>query len=235
MQITITTANNVELQYDVASVGDRVVSGIIDGLIQFSYVVLVSLVDGWVDLGLTVVVILFLPFVLYHLLCEILLDGRSFGKMAVGLQVAKLDGTEPTVGSYLLRWIVLPIDSLFLVGLLVLVINGKGQRLGDLAAGTTVIKVRRRMRLEEALLPRLAAEYTPTYPQVLRLSDRDVAIIRDVWSAGTAQSSRRTLTALAEHVAAVMGVDSAATRSPQEFLSTVLRDHTYLTQGTEPV
>src|SRR5512133_2809984 len=161
MDITITTAHNVEIDYNVASLGDRVLANIVDVVIQGAYYLLVlsavtgflSTLDTGAEVLIPLLVILWVAPLLYPLLCEVFLNGQTFGKKAMSTRVVKLDGTQPTLGNYLLRWLLLPIDGFFLLGLLVLAVNGRGQRLGDLAAGTTVIKVRSRMRLLEAMLP----------------------------------------------------------------------------------
>ena len=50
-------------------------------------------------------VILYLPFFFYDFLCEIFLNGQSIGKKILKIKVVKIDGTQPGLGSYFLRWI----------------------------------------------------------------------------------------------------------------------------------
>ncbi len=100
-------------------------------------------------------VILFLPLFFYHLLCETYLNGQSFGKKIMKMRVVKLDGTQAGIGSYFLRWILAPIDIYFTygsVGLVTMIVNGKGQRLGDLAAHTTVVKLKAETKLDDTIL-----------------------------------------------------------------------------------
>ena len=61
----------------------------------------------------------------------------------------RLDGTRPGLGDYVLRWLLRPIEVIaFTSGVrqpcITILLNGKGQRLGDLAAGTTVVSLLRR-------------------------------------------------------------------------------------------
>lgn len=60
----------------------------------------------------------------------------------INIRVVKVDGSTPSIGSYLLRWLLFPIDGPITsgLGLLVVLLNKNNQRLGDLAAGTMVIK-----------------------------------------------------------------------------------------------
>lgn len=61
-----------------------------------------------------------------------------------------------------------------------MLINGKGQRLGDLAANTTVIKLKQDIKLEEIIIPQTAQNYEVKFPQVSLLSENDIQIIKDV-------------------------------------------------------
>ena len=67
-----------------------------------------------------------------------------------------------------------PIDVFFTygsVGIITMLINGKGQRLGDLAGNTTVIKLKSEVKLEEILIPKLAQNYEVKFPQVSLLTE----------------------------------------------------------------
>lgn len=68
---------------------------------------------------------------------------RTVGRSILGLTVVRIDGSPCTVGDAVRRTALLPIDFLplgFLLGGAVAYSTGYGQRLGDLAAGTTVVK-----------------------------------------------------------------------------------------------
>ena len=231
MYVRVQTAQNVEIDYEVAGIGERVLAGLLDELIQWGYIfgVLIILSELDVEITTALSVILYLPFVLYHPVCEIFLDGQSFGKKARSIKVVKLDGSLPTIASYLLRWLLKPIDFFFALGLLVMAINGKGQRLGDLAAGTTIVKLKPRVTLEDTLLPEIEEDYQPRFPEVARLSDRDVALIKEIVDTGVRAEDPAMLRALDRRIKQVLGIES--TMPPHEFLSVVLKDYTYYTQG----
>lgn len=242
MAVTVETTQNVAIHYEVASIGERILAVIVDYAIIVAYIFLIiELIDafnlegGFGDVG---ALVFYLPLFFYDPVCEIFFNGQSFGKKAMRIRVVKLDGSEPTLGSYLLRWMLRLVDSfpppLYMVGLFVVAVSGKGQRLGDMAAGTTVIKLKPRVLLEDVLMPERESSYTPRYLEVTKLSDRDIAIIRDVWTASRKQSTRATVNALATRVATVIGVDEAlVAQSPDAFLETVIRDYAYLTSGDE--
>lgn len=251
--IRIHTTQNVTLEYEVASIGSRIVATLLD------YLVMAAWVGGWFfliykvasldhsskgsgDLDWSspagIVVILILAFILgppifYFLLAEIFMGGQSLGKKALDLRVVRLDGTAPRVGDYFLRWLLRLVDFGFgngLVAVITIAINGKGQRLGDLAAGTTVINVRPRT----AALPQLAdlaaaatpLGYQPVFPQAVDLSDHDVALLRQLLSRSLQQENFLLLHETALKIKQLLGVHSDL--GDEAFLRTVLRDHAHL-------
>ena len=240
--IEIQTAQNVNIEYPVASVGDRVVAAIIDQLIMFGYIIAIIFLYIWL-LDLTsgsafyfpvaYFVILFLPVFFYHLLCEIYLNGQSFGKKIMKMRVVKLDGRQAGIGSYFLRWILAPIDIYFTygsVGLVTILISGKGQRLGDLAANTTVVKLKAEAKLDDTILRATPVNYEVKFPQVSVLTDKDISIVKAVldmnYKNPDVMMYERMLQKAKEAVEKKTGISS--TLRPITFLDTVLKDYNYL-------
>jgi hypothetical protein len=119
----------------------------------------------------------------FDLICEIWLNGQSIGKRARNIKVIKLDGSAPTIGAYILRWIFRIIDfSIFgqWVGVVAIAAGGKGQRLGDMVAGTTVVRIEPKVSLDALRQPVLDEAYEVMIPEVSLLSDADIEIIRQV-------------------------------------------------------
>ena len=182
----------LHIEYPVASVGDRVVAGLIDQLIMIGYFIAIIFFYIWLlnvtegssfSYPVAYFVILFLPLFFYHLLCETYLNGQSFGKKLMKMRVVKLDGTQAGIGSYFLRWILAPIDIYFTygsVGLVTMIVNGKGQRLGDLAAHTTVVKLKAETKLDDTILRATPVNYEVKFPQVSALSDKDISLVKEV-------------------------------------------------------
>jgi len=79
----------------------------------------------------------------YYFAGEGFMGGRTVGKALLGLKVVQADGAAPTPGKIAVRTILRLVDALpllYLVGFVcVLVTGAKAQRLGDMAAGTTVV------------------------------------------------------------------------------------------------
>lgn len=240
--IEIETTQNVKIDYPVASIGERVVASIIDALIVIGYIILVFItyfaaLDAFGSseyfFSIAFFIFLFLPAFFYHLLCEIFLNGQSFGKKIMKLRVVKTDGSQAGIGSYFLRWILRPIDIDFTYGavaLVTLLINGKGQRLGDIAAGTTVIKLKTETKLEDTVLYRTPTGYTIKYPQVSSLSDKDIRVIKEVLDLRYRRMDNiayeKVLFKAKETIEKKLGVNTTLTAV--DFLEVILKDYNFL-------
>ncbi|MDT3696874.1 MAG: RDD family protein [Ignavibacterium sp.] len=240
-KIGIETTQNVDINYRIASLGDRVIAQILDTLIIWGY--FFALIILWIYLfdsysnspyfyPVALFIILFLPAFLYDFIFEVFFNGQSLGKKIMKIKVVKIDGTQPGIGSYFLRWILKPIDVFFTYGavaIITILINGKGQRLGDLAANTTVIKIKAYVKLEDILVPELKENYNTEYPQVSVLSDNDIQIIKDVLSHKVDTNQivyQNLIDKTKERIALKMGVEPDT--NGIRFLNTVIRDYTHL-------
>jgi uncharacterized RDD family membrane protein YckC len=77
----------------------------------------------------------------YYIVCEAA-TGATLGKRMVGIRVVGEDGDHVTFGAAVLRNLLRVIDALFfyLVGFLFALLSTRGQRLGDRAAHTIVVR-----------------------------------------------------------------------------------------------
>jgi len=115
-KIQIETSQNVTIEYELASIGDRVVAQLLDFLILSGYMIglvllmyLLNSAGGFFG-GIAFWIILYLPVFFYDLLLETFLNGQSFGKKIRKIKVVKVDGSQPTFISYFLRWILKTVD-----------------------------------------------------------------------------------------------------------------------------
>ena len=234
-QIGIETAQNVVVHQEVASIGDRIIAYILDTLILLAWVfvcvmlVMISAVtlENPIVIGL-LFVIGGLPYMFYHLICEVTMDGQSIGKRSQKIKVARMDGGQPRFGQYLLRWILRPIDGFYWIGMVVILINGKGQRLGDLAAGTTVVSLKPRLRLQDTLMTQLKPEHQVRFPEAVRLSDAQAALIKEVLNNTQVKDRWKIVEEMAAKVRMAIG-NSGEGMKAFEFLRAVLEDYVYLT------
>jgi uncharacterized RDD family membrane protein YckC len=139
------TPEAVALRADLAGIGSRFAAALLDGVIQsvvlFALGVSAAEVEG--DAGLIILVISsFAMLILYPMVLEGATGGKTIGKMALRIRIVKADGTPITAAAVVIRNLFRVVDILpavYAVGLITMVITPRGQRLGDLAAGTVAI------------------------------------------------------------------------------------------------
>ena len=226
----IITGQYVRLQPTVASVGDRILAQILDWIILFAYVMLAIIIAAdiikteWYYIITIGVIPLF-----YTLLMEIFNQGQSVGKMIMNMQVVKLDGSRPTMSAYLMRWLLFLIDGPLTsyMGLLVMVLTRNNQRLGDLAAGTVVIKKQKYKKIQISLdeYDYLSKGYVPRYPQAADLSLEQIDIITHTLSIQQSDFAERT-TQLARKVCEKLAIERKET-DDTAFLRRIVRDYQY--------
>lgn len=233
MQVHVRTTQNVFIHYPVASLGDRILAYLIDLLIMIVYIVV--LLALYIRLNMVIVwvwvVTMGIPFLLYHLLFEIFMNGQSPGKRVLNIKVLRLDGTPATVGDYLLRWLFAFIDIRILSGLiavLVIGIGGKGQRLGDLVAGTTVVKLVEETQITAArvFVPG-DASYIPSFAQVIQLTEHDIELVQQALEVNRDTGNAQPVMAVTERIKTLLSIQTDL--PPVKFLYTIIKDFQHLT------
>ncbi len=233
--ISITTPQNIELEYDLASLGERILGRIIDGLVIAGYVGLIiaafSLGNYWEANGLPIIItFLCLPVVFYDLVSEILLNGQSVGKKAMGIKVISLNGDQASTGQYMIRWLFRLVDfsiSGSLVALITVAATEKHQRVGDIIAGTTLVKTKPRTAFTQTLYtPVPQTNYIPTYPEVIHLSDGDIQLVKEVLI--NVQKSGNTMLALQAMQKIEQTLHIMSQHEPVTFLYAVMSDYNHL-------
>ena len=231
----IETAQNITITQNVAGVGERILAYLIDGLIMISYAIVLTFIMGSMEFSQgeewVFLLAVGLPIFLYFLVWESLWDGQSPGKAVLKLRVVKLDGSKPAFSNFLVRWLLRIIDitiSSGSVAVVTILFNGRGQRLGDLAAGTTVISEKPRAAFQHTLLVEIPEDYQPTYPQVTVLSDHDAQNIKNLYESSIQNSNYNIIRSLSEKVSQLL--DVTPEQKPTDFLKTVIKDYNYFTQ-----
>lgn len=232
----IETAQNITIQQNVAPLTTRIGAYIIDALVVGLYMVVVYMIIAAMDFNTSALYIMFylvlgLPAFLYSLLFETLNNGQTIGKNISSIRVTKLDGSKPTFGNFLIRWVLRMIDINLASGsvaLLTILLNGKGQRLGDIAAGTTVISEKRNVSIEDTLSVDIPENYVPTYPQVTLLNDNDIQTIKELYRKAIHRENHNTIIKLNDKIINITGITTDM--KPLEFVNTVILDYNYYTQ-----
>ncbi|HEY8513095.1 MAG TPA: RDD family protein [Cyclobacteriaceae bacterium] len=229
--IRVRTTQNVFIEYPVASLGDRMLAFFIDAIILTAYNFVCYFILKEYTFSTTVRVLLItVPFLLYHPVFEILMNGQTPGKRQMRIKVVNLDGSSPTIGGYLMRWLFRLVEVFILRGALAIVTiaaNGKGQRLGDIAAGTSVVKLVPAEATRSANVFATPEEgYEPTFPQAAQLNDSDMEVIYQALEVNRDTGNASPANLLSEKVKSLLGVETDM--PPVKFLYTIIKDHNQL-------
>ena len=147
--LVVSTPERVSFDYQVAGLGTRAIAQLLDLLILICVLIAVFIVASAASVlgtGTAILILAIGAFVVifgYFWLSEALWSGQTIGKKAFRLRAVGDRGEPLTFVQAAIRNIVRVIDFLpygYGVGLIVLFAHGKGKRLGDLAAGTIVVK-----------------------------------------------------------------------------------------------
>ncbi|OIV41307.1 RDD family protein [Flavobacterium johnsoniae] len=243
-ELSINTTQNVKINFIAATVGERLGAYFIDLGIKLSYIIVVSLiVFYWLNLGQvldgldpwsrgSIFLILYFPLIIYSITLESIFEGQSFGKKLVKIKVVKIDGYQAGFGDYLMRWFFRIIDfTLFygLVALIAIVSSKKGQRLGDMAAGTAVITLKNKINISHTILEEIGEAYVPTYPLVIKLSDNDMRIIKETYHKAIAKNDHEIIFKLVAKIESVTGIKNQSGNN-SDFIRVVLKDYNFYTQ-----
>ena len=178
------------------------------------------------------------------------MNGQTIGKKIMSIRVISMDGGEPTLGQYLIRWITKLFEWPFLFGYIVgdesmiiaylvitailgigvvipIAVSQKSQRLGDLAAGTVVVNSKSAMSVDDTVFMELNEEnYKPAFPEVMRLSDGDINTIKSVLTQAQKSGNTEMCHRVEWKVKEVLSIRSDM--SGMEFLEKLLTDYNYL-------
>ncbi|MEJ2003913.1 MAG: RDD family protein [Cyclobacteriaceae bacterium] len=229
--IQIQTTQNVGIQYAVAGLGERIGAFLLDAVLVAAYMIIMSLILD--SLSINVIwlqILLYLPAFFYHLICETLFDGQSIGKRQLGIKVVRLDGKPVTFGNYILRWMLRIIDISLTSGaaaLLSIAVTKEGQRLGDLAAGTTVIQLKTRQQVDShQIIERMDPDYEPVFMQASRLAPKDIELIRQALASYKATGNAKPIVAIVKKLKEHLEIESD--QPPVSLLYTILKDYSFL-------
>ena len=178
----------------------------------------------------------FFVFAFYHLAFEILNNGQSPGKQILKIKVVTLHGRTAKSQDYFLRWIFRPLEitgCLGIISMLYISSTEKNQRIGDMLAQTTVIKLRNNNMYDlNALVKMGEKERKVKYPKVTMYNDTDMMLVKDAmkrYKKYATDENKEFLTTLAQKIAQDLDVN-LDTRRQNQFLETVLYDYISLTR-----
>ena len=243
-ELSINTTQNVTINFTAASIGHRILAFGVDLLILLAYITSIGLLfyytgfaeivenmDGWSQRAVQSIVLL--PIMFYSLIFETFFEGQSLGKKLVRIKVVKIEGYQASFGDYLIRWLFRLIDIIIssgVIGFISIIMNKKAQRLGDMAAGTSVITLRNNVTISSTILEEINNDYKPTYPLVIKLSDNDVRIVKENFIRAKAGNDIELLAKLTEKIESVSGIKNQS-GNHVDFINTIIKDYNYYTQS----
>ncbi len=240
--IQIVTPQNVLIEHELASVVLRALAFLVDQIIitlflVFAFIFLqsFSFSEGLDELFLYIAVIPI--YFLYSLLFESFNYGQTLGKLLIGLKVRRLDGNEVTFTEAVTRWLMRVPDIFISAGALAAILIGsteRSQRLGDILAGTIVIRQVATAGITLEMLLKLSSteNYTPRYPQVLNLKETDVVLIKQAiirYGKYNNEAHVKAIDALVLRLKLVLGIEND-NQSKIDFLKTIIKDYIVLTR-----
>ena len=243
--IAINTSQNVNINFNTASIGERILAFVIDMMIKGAYLLvifwiffkllnlelLLSGLDNWSKMA--VFIILTLPIHIYTLVSESLMEGQTFGKKITKIKVVKIDGFQASFGDYLMRWFFRLVDvwsNSGVVGLVGMIVSKNNQRLGDVASGTAVISLKNKVNISHTILENLKEDYVPLFPQVIALTDNDVRIIKENYQKALKIDDRLVVSKLSTKIKEILKLEIDPTKmTERQFINVIIKDYNFYT------
>ena len=242
-QIAINSSQNVNINFNIANIGERIAAFMIDMAIKSAYYIVIYLLffrvfnlgivldkmDNWS--AAAVMIVITFPIQIYTLVCESMMEGQTFGKKLLQIKVVKIDGYQASFGDYLIRWFFRLIDmGIIFIGFFSMVISRNNQRLGGIASGTAVISLKNKINISHTILENLKEDYVPTFPQVIALSDNDVRIIKENFLKAQKVNDQVIIRKLGDKIKQILKLEIDKTRmTERQFIDTVIKDYNFYT------
>jgi uncharacterized RDD family membrane protein YckC len=254
--IQIGTAFNIDLEFEIAEFHKRLLAYIIDFglllifLLSMKYVMYNEFLFNWDESVGMDILIISLPMLLYSLLTELWFNGQTLGKKIMAIRVISLEGGEPTFGQFILRWVTRFFEwpfffgyiafstanllvYIFITGMLgiavviIVSVTNKNQRLGDMIAGTVVVNTKSALTVADTVFMQInTTDYKVMFPQVMRLSDRDINTIKGVLIQASKRNNYDMCNRVSMKIKEVLQIQSDM--HVDQFLEKLLADYNYL-------
>jgi uncharacterized RDD family membrane protein YckC len=232
--IDFRTSHNIVLSYPLAGPRQRIIAYAIDLIFVW---VLFAFSTSLLGSNLAVLYVLStFYFFLYHITFEVFKMGQSPGKMLLKIRVVSLDGKTPSLKQYIIRWSYRMIDILLTLGSLgtfAVISSPRGQRIGDLLAGTTVVNTSHQMFNNLEDLEKLNnTKRDIKYPNIVHYNDEEMLTVKAMlqrYRSFPNDDNADLIQDLASKIAKDLSIPHIK-GSKVDFLETVLSDYIVLTR-----
>jgi hypothetical protein len=181
------------------------------------------------------------------------MNGQSIGKKIFGIRVVNENGGRPGISQFIIRWLIRTGDYaiiaiillnvfilinkelfvflgasliLLLTDIILVVSSKKNQRLGDILAHTILVRTAARGSMEETVFMEVADNYVPAFPEIMKLSDKDINAIKSILDTARKKGDFKLAAMASEKIKSHLKITSLM--SPYDFLDTLLKDYNYL-------
>lgn len=244
-QIAINTSQNVNINFNSASIGDRILAFVIDLVIKAAYLLVMYFIffrifnldpylntlDNWSVAA--IMIFLTFPVHIYTLVTESLMEGQTVGKRLVRIKVVKIDGFQASFADYLMRWVFRLVDvysNSGVVGLVSMIVSRNNQRLGDIVAGTAVISLKSNVNISHTILEHITTDYAALFPQVIALTDNDVRIIKENYERAMKTGDRQIISRLTAKIKETLKLEALPDGlTERKFIATIIKDYNFYT------
>lgn len=156
---SISTPENVDLHLEIAGLGNRLLAQLVDSLINLLtafIVIIIALITGYLIstspldaqskniwygvLAMISIFIIFIQLNCYFIVFEAIWQGQTPGKKVAEIRVIEANGQPISWAGAIIRNLIRMVDQILFLGLLVMLFDKNERRLGDMAAGTIVIR-----------------------------------------------------------------------------------------------
>lgn len=261
--IRIATSFNIDVEFPSAPFHRRLFAWALDILVVFFYALIMLRVfsslggsggETTETANALCILFIYIPIVLYHLLCEVVFKGQSIGKRILQLKVINEYGGRPSVSQATIRWIIRTSDlmvlaivlnlmvpsgqtvqymwslgitfSLFITDIILVSVTPRQQRLGDILAHTMMIRTSQKAGIHDTIFQAVQEAYKPTFPQVMQLSDRDINALKSILDTAVKKRDHYLAERAAVKIKAHLHLETPM--DAYEFLETLLKDYNYL-------
>jgi uncharacterized RDD family membrane protein YckC len=247
--VKLDTGFNIEIDFTITPFHRRLFAWVIDLAIMFAYSWLLGVIFSFFEIPhftppTWLYVLVRLPILFYHLIFEIMMNGQSIGKKAMHIKVLTLDGGQPSLSQYIIRWMFRLIDFPTLIiasvvygmlpwwcfififsGLACVIFSKNSQRIGDLVAGTIIIDTKTRVFWQDTVFEELESSYQPRFQQVMQLSDKDINTLKSIIETVKKKSDYNLSMRIGERIKSKLHIESD--QDSLDFLETLLKDYNY--------
>jgi uncharacterized RDD family membrane protein YckC len=235
-KVAIRTAQNVAIDFPIASIGQRMLGVFIDLVVMGVGIFILMII--LVAVNPNFVYFVFAIFLFYTPVSEMLMSGQTLGKKLASTRVVNIYGKAPGILDILIRWAFRMVDiwfSLGAVGIIFISTTTRGQRLGGILSNTMVVSLKGELELGLNDILRIAdrSKHQPIYAEVYRFKEEEMLTVKNVidrFERFHNDAHGKLLQRTAEKCAEVLGV-AELPENKVDFLKTIVKDYIVVTRS----